>query len=744
MPLRARRRDIGLLAAALALGAKGTTLSAQAPPDRAAIDSFRTTITADSDSGHLLAILADARSRADSAPKSVVYRIELGWALLRTGVVADSEDLILKSADAFWTAGDREPHWPYPWYGLGVTKAELAARNVPIRFPPHQPVGASWLEAATRYFLQAAHADPAYVPASMALGEIVLNDHFGTETAEALRHLRPALDSSQRDPAPFLLLARLAFKADSYATAHAGAQAYLTRGGDSAVGLFEDARALFALRQRAPAESSYYAGAARESAAGAALYRGDITWIADSAELRDYDTITTAASRAGWLRQFWNGRDVAAGRRLGDRLEEHNRRWRYVVDNFPFFGRFKARAATRAYVSAQRDFDDRGVIYLRQGEPDKRSIGNSDATFHRDRDIPNQSWLYFRPSGNLIFHFAGADPGGWSLIGGLSELGSGQFESRMDFDPVYARLAMLTEIDAMRLHQGLELQTATDPMAALLLRKDSALTRRSIVIGTTTDAFPLRYPHALEGLIQAYGAGGADPGTSRLLVVYALPDLREVPYRTLPDSSVVYALRVRVQAADSFGHLALNTDSVRLIHAHRPLQKGQTLTGFAVLTVPPGDYRAKVMVADSADSIGGGWALSDLPAPALDGTTLTLSDPVLGREGSGLAWSREDGVIPLNPLNTFPKGSNATLSYELGGLTPGQPLTTRLTVRKFGEDSTHNLISLSFTDVAAASRTLMTKGLGLATLGNGRYLLTLAITQGTTTVERTRRVVVGR
>jgi hypothetical protein len=225
--------------------------------------------------------------------------------------------------------------------------------------------------------------------------------------------------------------------------------------------------------------------------------------------------------------------------------------------------------------------------------------------------------------------------------------------------------------------------------------------------------------------------------------VYALPDLRDVPYRTLPDSSVVYALRLRVQAADSFGHLALNTDSVRLIHAHRPLAPGQTLTGLAVLTVPPGDYRAKVMVADSADSIGGGWALSDLPAPDLGGGALTLSDPILGREGSGLAWARADGLIPLNPLNTFPRGAPTTLSYELGGLTVGQPYATRLTVRKFGTDSTHALISLAFTDVATAPRQLLTRGLALGALPKGRYLLTVSVGQAGGTVERTRRVVVG-
>ena len=685
--------------AVIVAAARGPMLTAQSPAQRVSIDSIRTALTADSDRARVLGTLSRTRAETKTAQKDPIAQTELGWALLRAGEAADSDALVLASADAFYRAAEREPHWPYPWYGLGMAKAELAARRVPIRFPPHQPVGASWLEAAIRYFLLAARADSTYLPAAMALGQVVLDDHFGTETLEALRQLRPALDTTERDPAPFLLLGRLAFDADSYVTAHTGLQGYLARGGDTAVGFFEDARALYALHRRAAAESSYYAGATYASQAGDALYRNDIGWIADSAELQAYDTLTSPASRLTWLRRFWEGRDVEAGRRLGDRLEEHNRRWRHALDYFPFFGRFRARTYTRAFTSAQRDFDDRGVIYLRQGEPDERSNGPP-GKFQGIGDVPNESWLYFRPGGNLIFHFAGADPGGWSLIGGLSELGSGEYDSRIDFGPVYARLAMLLP---------------NDPLAPLLLREDSAVVRHSILVGTTTDAFPLRYPHPLRGIIQAYGAGGAEPGMARLLFVYALPDLRDLPYRRLADSSVVYALRLRVQAADSAGHLALNTDSVRLIHAHRPLAKGQTLTGFVELAVPPGEYRAKMMIADTADSIGDGWALSDLPAPALDGPALTLSDPILGRGGSGLSWVRPDGTIPLNPLNEYPKGSTAVLSYEVGGLAPGSTFTTRIAVRKFGADSSHNAISIAFPTTATSPVSSSPRAWGSAT-----------------------------
>src|SRR2546426_8118605 len=42
----------------------------------------------------------------------------------------------------------------------------------------------------------------------------------------------------------------------------------------------------------------------------------------------------------------------------------------------------------------------------------------------------------------------------------------------------------------------------------------------------------------------------------------------------------------------------------------------------------------------------------------------TLFRSVLGRQGSGLAWTPGPDTIPLNPLGRFPEGGSAELYYE--------------------------------------------------------------------------------
>ena len=751
MSAKRLRRTLGV-ALIVAVGRSGN-VAAQAKPERAAIDSFRTTLEADSDLTRALGVLAQARVAAHAAKKDPTVRTMLGWALLRAGQILQSVDTIYAAGDEFYHAVELDRHSAYAWYGLGMADIALELAHARVRPSDHQPPGAAWIQTASIAFRSALKADSTYRPAAVALADATLANNFDPRTTSAVETLAPLLDTLRGAPEPFLLLGRLDRRLDSLDDALRAFDLYLRLGGDSGVGILERARTLFGLHRPAAAESTYYIGAAvARSDAALALYREDISYIADSAELQSFDS-SAARSLSSWLESFWGRRDAASGQRSGHRIEEHFRRWYYALQHYPSWARVRQFGFANIYRSAPSPFDDRGLIYIRHGAPD-RTASFTDATTE-----PNESWLYFRPGGNLVIHFVAGGTTGWKAVEGLGGGSSADFyASRVDFGPVYMRLAMAAAMDEgrARLRQlagiaGVDPTKTSlgDPaldnsVDALLLNQVRIASRESLERAFRTDEDPIRYPHHLDAVIQTYGASSPYPGRARLLVEYALPDLRGVPTTTLPDSSVVYALRLRVQAADSAGHLALNTDSIRLIHAHRPLGKGQTLIGYALLDLAPAEYRVKVMISDTTDSTGAAWAIAGIPAPALDDPALTLSDPILGRTRSGLSWNRPDGTIPLNPLNEYPKGSTAVLSYEVGGLSPGSTFTTRIAVRKFGTDSSHNVISISFPTTATQPRELISKELGLGNLSAGRYLLVLTVNDGTHAVERTRRIVIAR
>ena len=124
----------------------------------------------------------------------------------------------------------------------------------------------------------------------------------------------------------------------------------------------------------------------------------DLATIASDSVLGEFDG-EQGARRAAYLRRFWGQRDRADLRTDGERLREHYRRLFYARKNFQLTSNNRHYDIVERYRSGSRDFDDRGVIYIRHGEPSSR------ASYAAPGLEPNESWRYSRTDGDLIFHF---------------------------------------------------------------------------------------------------------------------------------------------------------------------------------------------------------------------------------------------------------------------------------------------------------------------------------------------------
>ena len=172
---------------------------------------------------------------------------------------------------------------------------------------------------------------------------------------------------------------------------------YLDRGENRGLGLLEVARTDF-LMGRFDGVTPYFEGAASDDSATVAGYRADLATIAPDSVLREFDQ-QRGEQRARYLRRFWSQRDRAELRADGERLREHYRRLFYARKNFQLTTNNRHYDIVERYRSGSRDFDDRGVIYIRHGEPSSR------ASYAAPGLEPNESWRYARPDGDLIFHF---------------------------------------------------------------------------------------------------------------------------------------------------------------------------------------------------------------------------------------------------------------------------------------------------------------------------------------------------
>jgi GWxTD domain-containing protein len=710
----------------------------QSPADRAALESLRDSVGQVTDSLALHRLEAATIEVAKQHRDDPLIHLRLGFIGYRLGEVTRTKSHYDDAAGEFEWASELRSDWPYPWYGLGLSElalgesASIALENI------RQVLGKDYLSKAARAFARAAEADPAFSAAVIDLANTALTQRIHPRLEVALTAVRlAARGPAAKRPDVQLVRGRVEREAGEADSALAAFSAYLSAGGDSGVGLLELARTFYFAHRPAQGQAAYYAGAhAATSAQALTLYRQDLSWIADSAELSAFDALATPDARQQWLQQFWTRRDVAEARDPGERLAEHYRRWFYARRIFRLVSRHRHYDITEVYRPAQTEFDDRGVIYIRHGEPDKRAqyiCGE-----HEDC-AANESWLYHRDSGpDLVFHFAARDDvQDFKLIESLADvLGFNRavrassindpevaalYQTRDDFGPLYARVAQ------------------SQHAAGTELAEDRQLGRRNIERGTTSDSYTQRFDALFDVVANAFVVGGGDSGGEVLHVVFAIPGDQLDPQPAGDGASGVrYPLRFRLFVADTADHLVAALDTVRVFAAHQALRSPAYLTGRLDLPVPPGEYRYRLLVR-SVVGAAGDLVTNPLHVEPLDAHHFAVSDVVVGRDGSGLEWVSPAGdTVRLNPLERFPEGGTLNLYYEVYGLARGAPYHTVVRLEREGSHSffaaigrlfggRHAPVLLEFDAPANGAVTRVQRGIELRDVSKGSYRLTVVI-----------------
>jgi hypothetical protein len=144
------------------------------------------------------------------------------------------------------------------------------------------------------------------------------------------------------------------------------------------------------------------------------------------------------------------------------------------------------------------------------------------------------------------------------------------------------------------------------------------------------------------------------------------------------------------------------------------------------LPLPPGTYHVSVVLTQT-DGRGAIAHLGEVIVPG-GSTALTVSDLVLGQASSGVRWNSGATAVPLNPLNTYPDGGSAEVYFQLSGLQPGEPYTTRIDVFRSNDDSTRAArLTISSTQTATQPRIEVSRSLVLSNLDPGTYRVRLTV-----------------
>lgn len=736
-------------------------LSAQTPAQRDSIEAFRDSIAPINDTVALRTLEATLIDEAKRDRDNPMRHYRLGFLALQLGDAGRTSSYDDAAGEFEW-ATQIVPKEPYGWYGLGLAENAIGDSKFTLIAGIQAMFGRDHLTRAAINYAKAAEVDPSFVRGLLELGTTALQQRQNVKLDAALLALRRAAGTEAGKNAKVLLLRgrveRIQGDPDSALAAFRGYQR--APGADSALGLLEVARTLFLLGSL-DGQKPYYAAAAVDDSASVAGIRADLVDLVGDTALAGLDSAHGTA-RADWLKDFWSSRDAADLRTPGERVREHYRRLFYARNHFRLVATKRHYAIEERFRTYNHDYDDRGLIYIRHGEPTDRASAQGPGI------PPNVSWRYAQPDGDLIFHFVahedvqdyrlvesifdilgfdtamavanGAVPTSQSLSvadiiagramslpEGVRQAFQGLLGSREHFAPIYGRL----------LASNLESQS--------LISNERALGVSSIKRGANSDSYTLTFPEDLTGTHLAFLVAGREGDREVGHLIYAIPgkSLRAID----ATQGKIYQVRLRLAVLDSSGLPVADVDSTSLFLSRQGLAPGDWLVGRVAVTLPAGHYRFRAAI-QNGDADGINTAPDTVGVPASE--AFGVSDIVLGARSSHLEWVESPGdTVFFNPVGSLRPEVPLEVYYQIFGLTPGEHFKTQLQVvsphgggifsplaRLFGGGGAR--VSLSLSDVASGPVMEIRRSVGIERLAAGQYALQLTVTRadGTSLVRR--------
>lgn len=699
--------------------------------------------------------------------------LSLGKAALERATTTGEWGSYQEAVHRFEEAALRSPELAEPWFGLALSRLALFESGSPSLNTPTQPLGAGNRAAWASHIRAALARDPRHLGALTSLEHVVLPQgdreqpgwlHDAIARAESLGIVTPELA---------LIRGRLARQERRYEEAAASFREYGSRGGDPSIAALEEARALAGTGDLDAAAARYDSGLATLTDAGWALYRQDLELIASPEEIAPLRAVPRADA-ATWVHRFWARRDAADVRSDGERIREHLRRWavaneRYRVvepdrrllfhepwapiapciprDSFDLSQSGAHEAADSLDDRrAERILDDRGLMYLRHGDPlrvvwtlgaadrDQRAAEEADREALRRAELPTEvaaAELSLRTQARALDVLGGNSAEVWTyFIDGKVRSYLFRGSRYLGFDAPTTLTADLSSPELALLRAQLDprffdiwnrynsgLPSKIPVACAIPVQRLAREVRGDLMLGGSTDDHPLFFPVPVIPAVQVAAVGDGTTGQGEVVIAYALAGDRLASTRV--DGQFVYPLHWRLTAVGPDGEVRRAEGDVTSA-APDSLTAGQFLSGLLTLPIPAGRWQVGVALFQPDEQRGGAI---EARAVQLDSAAATMSDLLLGREEDRVRWND----LPLNPLGTWRRSVPMTVAAELRGVPAGTPLTTVIEVRQVDRASGHPLVRVTASDQSDGGSVVLRRTVDLHSLHPGTYQLTVDV-----------------
>ncbi|MFQ5746158.1 MAG: hypothetical protein ACE5HF_02935 [Gemmatimonadota bacterium] len=405
------------------------------------------------------------------------------------------------------------------------------------------------------------------------------------------------------------------------------------------------------------------------------------------------------------VRRFLAERAWRLAMSLEDRLVLHYERLRRARDLYRIpRPRFTLDLADLVGRPDSLELDDRGLVYLRMGEPAGRAAnpagGGAD---------PSEAWAYYRPDGYRLYHFAPvarigtqavadyrmqenlgpeARPGTAFFQRFVTRAADGRVLQRDVFPHVaFGRDLVTRSLDAaersMRRRQE---QLLTTDYARFAIQRVADAPEGEPRLGLATEVLRFRDGPGrdLAWVLASGRAGDFEPERTRSGFRYVLEG--------------------------ALGFLAgddpLTRTTRRTVETARALAPDDALTLRLPLHLPPGTYPFTLVARDgsaaASRSAPASWVQDTLRLPEAQPDLPELSDIAVAPDSGG-SWTRDGRTfLAVSPIHVPGPDRIAHIWFEAYGLAPGSPY--RVEVRLVTEARAGRMYELSPADVAVRLR----------------------------------------
>lgn len=480
------------------------------------------------------------------------------------------------------------------------------------------------------------------------------------------------------------------------------------------------------------AAGAYWEGCAEADSGVLAEYWRDFTALATPAEAAGWAALdSVSADRSsddacGILRRAWAERAAQAGLSVAQRLALHYERLRYARKHYYAVGtgadeRLGPRTrllSVQVGRPSDTGLDDRGLLYLRFGEPDRTASFAGAQNEYRRRvrvDLvisptcyhPNVTWAYDFPDGVRLYHLSPLEgAANWWILENLHDLyrcgdpanaGDGSttltpaavgpsvpigeiawlvlpdlYLSRVGLDPKYGELSH--RIVSTGPNNPLSLQKEfTDERRVSFETAEEALTE---IFARPDVRRELTFIHT----VLQFRAARVPNGDLTRVWLNAVVEGERLQGLPAPDGSFAYAVEATLSALGEGSELHQKTASFRL-SAPRELDDEAGVPVRLALDLPPGEYAYSLVVRDANDGearAAGNWMNDSLRVRRYDARLPQLSDIAFAPDSGG-AWSPAPGVaLPVTPVNITDDSGRAWLYFEAYGLSPRGEYVTEI------------------------------------------------------------------